>query len=140
LYTEKRKNRNPWGRPGKPKVIEINLTEIIEPTTFEQAMESLQCNEWKITMEDELRSLESRDTWEIINKVEHVKCIGSKWVYKVKTDPNGKIIKYKARLVAQGYNQEKDIDYFKSYAPVTDISTIRLLLAMSISQGWKYIT
>lgn len=129
--------RNPWGRAGKPKDIEINLTEIVEPITFEQAITSPQCDEWKIAMEDELRSLEDRNTWVLVEKIENVKCIGSRWVYKVKTDPTGKIVKYKARLVAQGYNQKKDIDYFESYAPVASISTIRLLLTMSISQGWK---
>lgn len=54
--------RNPWGRTSKLKDIEINLTEIIELVTFEQAMESPQCNEWKAAMENELHSLESRKT------------------------------------------------------------------------------
>lgn len=100
-------------------------------------MASPQCDKWKEAMEDEFRSLESRNTWEVVNRMEHIKCIGSKWVYKVKTDPTEKIVKYKARLVAQGYNQKKEVDYFESYAPVTNISTIRMLLAMSISQDWE---
>lgn len=129
--------RNPWGRTGKPKDIEINLTEITEPVSFEQAMASPQRSEWELAMKDELNSLENRDTWEIVEEVEHIKYIGSKWVYKVKTDTTGKIIKYKARLVAQGYNQKKNVDYFDSYAPVASMSTIRVLLAMSITQGWE---
>lgn len=47
------------------------------------------------------------------------------------------MVKYKARLVAQGFNQKKDVDYFEAYAPVANFSSIRLLLAMSVSQDWK---
>lgn len=129
--------RNPWGRKGRPKDIEINMIEIVEPVTFEQAIASPQHKEWKLAMDDEIHSLESMNTWETVDSEEHIKCIGSKWIYRVKTDHMGKIIKYKARLVAQGYNQKKDVDYFETYAPVASISIIRLLLAMSVSQSWK---
>lgn len=52
-------------------------------------------------------------------------------------DPTGKVVRYKARLVAQGYGQKKNVDYFETYAPVANMSTIRLLLAMSICEGWQ---
>lgn len=58
-------------------------------------------------------------------------------MYKVKTDSTGKIARYKARVVAQGFSQKKDIDYSESYAPVANISLIRLLIAMSMSHDWK---
>lgn len=139
VYTPNREKviTNSWGRGGKPRSVEITLSEIIEAVAFEQAIESPQRNEWKVAMDEELSSLESRDTCEIVNRTEDIKCISSKWVYKIKTDPTGKVIKFKARLVAQGYNEKKDVNYFESYGPVANISTIRLLLAMSVSQGWK---
>lgn len=66
-------------------------------------------------------------TWEILSKPENVSCIGSKWVYKVKTDSTG-VVRYKARVVAQGFFQKKDIDYSESYAPVANISLIKMLI------------
>jgi len=129
--------RNPWGCKGKPKNIEINLTEIIEPTTFEQAISLPQSEQWKAAMEEELKNLEDRNTWEVVNRDENIKYIGSKWVYKVKTDSNNKVVRFRARLVAQGYDQKKNVDYFESYAPVANISVIRLLLATSMHQDWK---
>lgn len=98
---------------------------------------SPQSEEWEIAMYKELKSLIDRNTWEISNIPENVNCMGSKWVYKVKTDLTGKIVRYKARLVAQGFSQKKDTDYSESYAPVADISLIRLLMSLSISHNWE---
>jgi hypothetical protein len=81
--------------------------------------------------------LNDRNTWEILNKSEDVKYIRSKWVYKVKTDSTGKVVRYKARVVAQGFSQRKDVDYSESYAPIANISLIRLLIGLSISHNWK---
>jgi len=128
--------RNPWGRVGKPKDIELNLAEIIEPTTYEEAMTSLQSKEWEVAMNEELKNLDDRNTWKISSKPVNISCIGSKWVYKIKTDSAGKVIRYRARVVAQGFSQIKNIDYSESYAPVANVSLIRLLIAMSISQNW----
>ena len=59
------------------------------------------------------------------------KTIGCRSIFKKKLKPDGSIDKYKARLVAKGYNQKKDIDYFDTFAPVTRISSIRFLIALT---------
>jgi len=66
---------------GKPKDIELNLAEIIEPTMYEEAMMSSQSEEWVEAMNEELKNLDNRNTWKILNKPENISCIGSKWVY-----------------------------------------------------------
>jgi len=128
--------KNPWGRVGKPKDIKLNLAEITEPMTYEEAMMSLQLEEWEVAMNEELKNLDNRNTWKILSKSENISYIGSKWVYKVKTDSAGKIIRYRTRVVAQGFSQIKNIDYSESYASVANVSLIRLLIAMSISHNW----
>ena len=55
----------------------------------------------------------------------------TKWVYTIKTDANGKIVKYKARLVARGYMQVMGIDYDETFSPVTRLETIRIVLAIA---------
>ncbi|GJY79830.1 retrovirus-related pol polyprotein from transposon TNT 1-94 [Tanacetum coccineum] len=63
--------------------------------------------------------------------------IGTKWVYRNKLDENGVITRNKARLVAQGYNQQEGIDYDKTYAPVARLKSIRILLAYACALDFK---
>lgn len=65
------------------------------------------------------------------------KAIGLKWVFKLKRDPSGKIIKHKARIVEKGYVQRHGIVYDEVFAPVARIDTIRLILALAGSNEWK---
>ncbi|GJW89137.1 copia protein [Tanacetum coccineum] len=63
--------------------------------------------------------------------------IGTKWVYRNKLDENGVVTRNKARLVAQGYNQQEGIDYDETYAPVAGLESIRKLLAYACSLDFK---
>jgi len=51
-------------------------------------------------------------------------------------DSDGKIQRYKARLVAQGFSQQRGIDYNETYSPVVNFSLIRLLLALIVQHHW----
>ncbi|GFT68729.1 retrovirus-related Pol polyprotein from transposon TNT 1-94 [Trichonephila clavipes] len=82
-------------------------------------------------MENELDSLDKHKVWEIVQKPAKSKLINTKWVYSLKQDDAGKNIKYKARLVATGFNQIKNIDYSESYSPVVNIESFRLLIALA---------
>ncbi|GJT84817.1 retrovirus-related pol polyprotein from transposon TNT 1-94 [Tanacetum coccineum] len=63
--------------------------------------------------------------------------IGTKWVFRNKLDENGIVSRNKARLVAQGYNQQEGIDYDETYAPVTRLESVRILLAYPCSLDFK---
>ncbi|GJU13746.1 ribonuclease H-like domain-containing protein [Tanacetum coccineum] len=70
------------------------------------------------------------------NVTDHGKrAIGTKWVYRNKKDDLGIVVRNKARLVAQGYTQEKGIDYDEVFAPVARIEAIRLFLAYASFMG-----
>jgi len=60
-----------------------------------------------------------------------------KWVFRNKNDENGIIIRNKARLVAQGFNQEEGIDYEETFAPVARLEAIRMLLAFACYKDFK---
>ncbi|CAI7781475.1 unnamed protein product [Closterium sp. NIES-53] len=81
-----------------------------EPATLKEALESSDAEEWKKAMESELKSIEENGTWELVELPEGRKAITSKWLFKIKSDADGKIERYKSRLVAKGYQQKEKVD------------------------------
>lgn len=69
-------------------------------------------------MDDEIKSIEKNDTWELCDLPERLKTIGVKWVFKTKLNKNGDVDKYKACLVAKGYKQKYRVDCTKVFSPV----------------------
>lgn len=110
------------------KMSEYNISE---PETFEEALSGPDKIKWEQAMDEEIRSLEENHTWEIVDLPKGSKVVGCKWVYKIKTDENGIISRYKARLVARGYTQKYGIDYKEVFAPVVRQTTFRTLLAVA---------
>ena len=62
--------------------------------------------------------MKAAGTWDLVEAPKGANVVGSKWVFRVKKDAMGKIIRYKARLVAQGFSQVPGVDYFDTFAPV----------------------
>ncbi|GJT68957.1 retrovirus-related pol polyprotein from transposon TNT 1-94 [Tanacetum coccineum] len=81
------------------------------------------------SMQEELNEFERLEVWELVPRPDKVMVITLKWIYKVKLDELGGILKNKARLVARGYRQEEGIDFEESFAPVARLDAIRIFLA-----------
>ncbi|GJX21206.1 retrovirus-related pol polyprotein from transposon TNT 1-94 [Tanacetum coccineum] len=62
---------------------------------------------------------------------------GTKWVFRIKLDEHGIVSRNKARLVAQGYNQQEGINYDETYASVARLESIRILLAYACALDFK---
>ncbi|UYV65931.1 hypothetical protein LAZ67_3005907 [Cordylochernes scorpioides] len=99
--------------------VELNLCEVSEPQTFEEAVCSPESDLWKNAMQEEF--IEFHDL---------VSEKGSRG------DSKGKVSKFKARLVAKGYSQTPDIDFNQTYAPVANFGIIRMLLVLTQNAGW----
>ena len=67
-------------------------------------------------MLEEFNSLNSSTTWKLVNLLKGRVALGGRWVYKKKYNNSGKIIRYKARWVVQGYNQILGIDYLETFS------------------------
>ena len=91
---------------------------------------------WVAAMEEEMKSICDNHTWSLVELPRGHRPIGLKWVYKVKRDENGAIVKYKARLVAKGYVQQPEVDFEEVYAPVARLESVRLVLAVAAHFGW----
>jgi len=75
----------------------------VEPQNVKQALSGPSKAKWQEAMEREMESLNENSVWELVELPEDRKAVGSKWVYKIRTDADGSVERYKARLVAQGF-------------------------------------
>lgn len=87
-------------------------------------------------MKTELDSIHSNNTWTLVPLPPDKRAISSKWVYKIKPSINGNPARYKARLVARGFEQQDGIDFIDTFAPVVRWETIRILVAIAIHLNW----
>ena len=71
-----------------------------------------------------LETLRQAGTWELASAPKGANIVSSKWVLHTKKDAAGNVIRYKARLVMQGFSQVPDVDYFNTFAPVAKIASI----------------
>ncbi|GKB06642.1 retrovirus-related pol polyprotein from transposon TNT 1-94 [Tanacetum coccineum] len=100
----------------------------VEPKTYKDAL-TQSC--WIEAMQEELNEFERLEVWELVPRPDKVMVITLKWIYKVKLDELGGILKNKARLVARGYRQEEGIDFEESFAPVARLEAIRIFLVFA---------
>ena len=113
---------------------ELLLVSAEEPPTF--AVVDRDAN-WRRTMLEEMKAIEDNGTWELVDPPVGCRPIGLKWVYKVKRDEHGTIVKYKARLITRCFVQREGIDFEEVFAPVARIESVRLLLAMAAAKDWR---
>ena len=109
-----------------------NVCQISEPQSIEEALKSKYAKEWKAAADTEYDSLIASETWELVELPQDRKAIGCKWVFKVKYGSDGKMERFKGRLVAKGYAQRYRIDYEETFSPVVRFSSIRSLLAFAV--------
>nr|GEY44418.1 retrovirus-related Pol polyprotein from transposon TNT 1-94 [Tanacetum cinerariifolium] len=98
----------------------------VQPKTYKDAL-TQSC--WIEAIQEELNEFERLEVWKLVPRLDKVMVITLKWIYKVKLDKRGGILKNKARLVARGYRQEEGIDFEESFAPVARLEAIRIFLA-----------
>ncbi|GJT67902.1 putative ribonuclease H-like domain-containing protein [Tanacetum coccineum] len=101
----------------------------LEPKTYKDAL-TQSC--WIKAMQEEFNEFECLEVWELVPRPDKVMVITLKWIYKVKLDEVGGILKNKAQLVAYGYRQEEGIDFEESFAPVARLEAIRIFLAFVV--------
>nr|GEZ19308.1 hypothetical protein [Tanacetum cinerariifolium] len=114
------------------KVISPIAETSVEPKTYKEALTQA-C--WIEAMQKELHEFERLDVWELVPRPDKVMVITLKWIYKVKLDELGGILKNKARLVARGYRQEEGIDFEESFAPSSSGHALNEMTPGTISSG-----
>ncbi|GKC70776.1 retrovirus-related pol polyprotein from transposon TNT 1-94 [Tanacetum coccineum] len=111
-----------------------------DPKSYEEPKnvnEALADESWIVAMQEELNQFIANDVWELVPQPRNMTIIETKWVFRNKLDENGIVSQNKARLVAQGYNQQEGIDYDETYALVARLESIRILLAYACALDFK---
>jgi len=80
-----------------------DIGKMEDPTSYKEAVKSMNSSKWQLAMEDELKSMGSNNVWDLVEIPNGAKRVGCKWVYKTKYDAKGNIKRFKARLVAKGF-------------------------------------
>ncbi|GJW53153.1 retrovirus-related pol polyprotein from transposon TNT 1-94 [Tanacetum coccineum] len=129
--------------PSPPKTSPLEDDDLVEEEAIEVSKtrtlgndledKSLENNEIINIKESKSHPLENV----IVPNPKNMTIIGTKWVYRNKLDENGVVSRNKARLVAQGYNQQEGIDYDETYAPVARLESIRILLAYACTLDFR---
>ena len=107
-----------------------------DPQSYAEAMRSPDSRKWKDAMQAEYDSLIDNQTWKVTILPPGRKALTTKWVLKKKLGPSGEILKYKARMVARGFQQVEGYDYTETYSGVVKAAAYRLLFALMILNGW----
>jgi hypothetical protein len=112
----------------------FSFVTCIEPNRVDGALLDV---DWVNAMHEELNNFTHNDVWEPVERPKNHNVIGTKWVFHNKHNEDGLVVRNKARLVAQGYTQIEGLDFSATFAPVSRLEAIRILLAYACAHNIK---
>ena len=110
---------------------EVMLLDSDEPATYWDAMGSNDSESWLGAMRSELKSMNDNQVWNLVDLPDGCRAVECKWVFKKKTDMDGNVSIYKARLVVKGFRQVQGVDYNETFSPVAMLKSVRIMLALA---------
>ena len=113
----------------------LMITDVKEPKSFTEAVNSAEKEDWIMAMDNEMRSLKENETWELASLPPNRKALRCKWVFRLKPKTQNQPKTYKARLVVKGFEQQYGVDYLETFAPVVKLSSVRTLLALAVHEN-----
>lgn len=108
-----------------------------EPHSYRDAMNSPNRDEWIKACDKEMLNMKDKNVWTLVPRPKDHPIVGRRWHFKIKTNTDGSISKYKARFVAKGFTQTYGVDYVDTFAPTGKPSSYRALVAFAAIHGFK---
>ncbi|GJS49030.1 retrotransposon protein, putative, ty1-copia subclass [Tanacetum coccineum] len=112
-------------------VEEYELGDLDEPPNYKAALADPESDKWLEAMNTEMQSMKDNQVWILVELPHNGRTVGSKWLFKKKTDMDGNVHTFKARLVAKDYTQTYGVDYGETFSHIADIRAIRILLTIA---------
>ena len=112
----------------------VALLDEHTPTSYREAMASPDARKWRAAAQAEFDGCVAQETWELVPREtlpRSTNIIPVKWVFKIKTDENGVVIKHKARITPKGFKQRHGVDYFEVFANTGKYKTLRVALSIA---------
>ena len=109
------------------------------PTTYKQAIKSIEKDQWIQAMQAEINELEKQHTWNLVNLPPQREALKGRWVYTIKTDSSNTITKYKARYVVKGFNQTLGLDYIDTFSTTCRPETYRVIFILALYYKWDIL-
>ena len=108
---------------GNP-VLEVMLLDHDEPTNYEEATVSQDSAKWLEAMKSEMGSMYESKVWTLVDLPDDRQAIDNKWIFKKKTDADGNVTAYKARLVVKGFRHSQGVDYNETFSSVAMLKSV----------------
>nr|GEU45593.1 hypothetical protein [Tanacetum cinerariifolium] len=112
------------------KANEYELGGLNKPANYKAALLDPEFDKWLNAMNVEIQSMKDNKVWDLFDLPPKGKTVGSKWLFKKKTDMDGAVHTYRSRLVVKGFTQTPGINYEETFSLVADIRAIRILIAI----------
>jgi len=109
----------------------------VKPEHRHQMLRGNRVDEFMEAEARELKELDDNNTFKLVLCPEDRKRITCRWVYDIKRDHNNEIVRFKARLVVQGFKQIEGVDFQKTFSSVAQMRSFRTVLALSTHLGMK---
>ena len=118
----------------------VSLLEQQTPSSYREAMASPDREKWRAAAQAEFDGCVAQQTWALVKRSSlpsNTNIIPVKWVFKIKTDENGVVTKYKARITPKGFRQRHGVDYFEVFANTGKYKTLRVALSIAARRNME---
>nr|GEU84630.1 hypothetical protein [Tanacetum cinerariifolium] len=116
---------------------EHELGDFSEPANYNAALLDPESDKWLDAMNVEMQSMKDNEVWDLVDLSSNSKTIGSKWLFKKKTDIDSALHTFKGRLVAKGFTQTYRVDYEETFSLFINIRSIRILITITLFYDYE---
>ncbi|MBW0520293.1 hypothetical protein O181_060008 [Austropuccinia psidii MF-1] len=104
------------------------------PNNIKDAMLTTDAAKWLDAAENELQQFDKLNVWTAVDATPNIKVLGAQWIFALKRDNEGKIIRHKALYVVKGFTQRPGQDFGDCYAPTASLVTLCLILTLKVQK------
>ena len=128
--------------PQMVHAVSIALAQLQQrtPSTYREAMASPEAKSWKAALDKEMASINEMGVWDLVPRISvprHQTVLRCKWVFKIKTDENGAVTVYKARLTPKGFMQKEGVNVYETFAATGKYKSMRIGLSIAAACDYE---